>query len=83
MHVTLPPEQQQWLEAQVIAGHFSSVDEALATAVADLMSMHADDFAWARPYVDHACVSIARGDVLSGQEFIQRLNAKIEDLRSR
>jgi Arc/MetJ-type ribon-helix-helix transcriptional regulator len=42
MNVTLPPEQQKWLEAQVASGNFASVDEALATAVADLMSIHPD-----------------------------------------
>ena len=52
MNITLPRDQQQWLEAQVAAGHFASIDEALATPVADLMSIHADDFAWAKPYVD-------------------------------
>jgi antitoxin ParD1/3/4 len=83
MNVTLPPDQQKWLEAQVAAGAFASVDEALATAVADLMSIHRDDLAWARPYVDQARASIARGDVLAGEEYFKRLNAKIEILRAR
>ena len=83
MNVTLPPEQQKWLEAQVAAGQFSSIDEALATAVADLMAMQNDDFAWAKPYVEQARASIARGDVLSGEEYFKRLNAKIETLHAR
>jgi len=82
MNVKLPPEQQKWLEAEVAAGSFSSIDEALAVAVADLMAIHNDDFAWARPYVDQARASVARGDVLSGEEFFKRLNAKLEALRS-
>ena len=83
MNVTLPPEQQKWLEAQVAAGQFASIDEALATAVADLMAMQADDLAWAKPYVDQARASAARGDVLSGEEYFERLDAKIGTLRSR
>jgi antitoxin ParD1/3/4 len=83
MSVTLPPEQQKWLEAQVAAGQFTSIDEALATAVADLMAMHTDDFAWAKPYVDQARASVARGDVLSGEEYFKRLDAEIETFRSR
>jgi antitoxin ParD1/3/4 len=83
MNVKLPPEQQEWLDDQVAAGRFSSMDEALSTAVADLMAMHGDDFAWAKPYVDQARASVARGDVLSGEEYFKRLNAKIEALRSR
>jgi antitoxin ParD1/3/4 len=82
MNIKLPPEQQQWLEAQVAAGHYASVDEALAVAVADLMAIHSDDFAWAKPYVDQARVSVARGDVLSGEEYFKRLNAKLEAMRS-
>ena len=83
MNVTLPPEQQKWLEAQVAAGQFASIDEALATAVADLMAMHRDDLAWAKPYVEQARASVARGDVLSGEEYFKRLNAEIESLLSR
>jgi Arc/MetJ-type ribon-helix-helix transcriptional regulator len=36
MNVSLPKEQLEWLEAQAAAGHFASIDEALAIAVADL-----------------------------------------------
>ena len=73
MNVTLPPEQQKWLEAQVAAGQFASIDEALATAVADLMAMQDDDLAWAKPYVDQARASVAHGNVLSGEEYFERL----------
>jgi antitoxin ParD1/3/4 len=82
MNISLPKEQLQWLEAQVAAGHFASIDEALAIAVADLKALSEDDFAWAKPYVDEARASIARGDVFSGEEFFRRLNARIDDLRS-
>jgi antitoxin ParD1/3/4 len=83
MNVKLPPEQQQWIEAQVVAGHFESVDEALAVAVADLMAVHSDDLAWAKPYVDRARASVARGDVVSGEEYFDRMNKKLESLRPR
>ena len=73
MNVLLPKEQLEWLEAQVAAGHFASIDEALAIAVADLKALSEDDLAWARPYVEEARASIARGDVISGEEFFRRL----------
>src|SRR5438874_1776400 len=82
MNVKLPVEQQEWLEAQVAAGHFSSIDEALSVAVIDLMTIQNDDLAWARPYVDQALASVARGDVMSGEEFFERLEAKREKRRS-
>ncbi len=83
MNIKLPIEQQRWLEAEVAAGHFGSIDEALAVAVADLMAIQDDDLAWAKPYVDQARGSVARGDVLSGDEFFKRLEAKLETLRAR
>jgi Arc/MetJ-type ribon-helix-helix transcriptional regulator len=36
MKVALPPEQMKWLEAEVSAGRFNSVDDAIAAAVAAL-----------------------------------------------
>jgi antitoxin ParD1/3/4 len=51
-------------------------------AVADLMAIHNDDLAWAKPYVDQARASVARGDVMSGEEFFRRLNAQMASLRS-
>ena len=51
MNVSPPKQQPKWLQAQVAAGHFASIDEALAVAVADLRALSEDDLAWARPYV--------------------------------
>ncbi len=82
MNISLPKEQREWLEAEVAAGHFSSIDEALSVAVADLKALSDDDLAWAKPYVDQARASVARGDVISGEEFFRHLNAKINALRS-
>ena len=82
MNISLPKEQLNWLEAEVAAGRFSSIDEAIAVAVADLKALSEDDLAWAKPYVDQARDLVARGDVISGEEFFKRLNAKINDLRS-
>ena len=80
--VTLPPEQQKWLEEAVAAGQFASVDEALAVAVAELMAIQSDDLAWAKPYVDQARESVTRGKVLSGEDFFKSLRVKRESLRS-
>jgi Arc/MetJ-type ribon-helix-helix transcriptional regulator len=82
MNVKLPADQQKWLEAEVAAGRFASIDEALAVAVADLMAIQSDDLSWAKPYVDQARASVARGNVLSGEEFFKRLEAKLETLRA-
>jgi antitoxin ParD1/3/4 len=79
MNVLLPKEQLEWLEAQVAAGHFASIDETLAIAVADLKALSEDDLAWAKPYVEKARASIAQGDVISGEEFFRRLICALHD----
>jgi antitoxin ParD1/3/4 len=83
MNVTLPPEQRDWLEARVAEGHFDSIDEALSAAVADLMAIYGDDLAWAKPYVDQARASVERGDGLAGEDYFERLGARVEALRRR
>jgi antitoxin ParD1/3/4 len=83
MNVKLPPEQQKWLEGQVAEGHFASIDDALSAAVADVMAIHRDDLAWAKPYVEEARASVARGDVLSGDEYFKRLDDRLAALRAR
>ena len=82
MNITLSPEQQKWLETEVAAGHFDSIDDAVAAAVAELMSLSGDDLAWARPDVEQARASVARGNVISGDEFFKRLVRKLETLQS-
>ena len=82
MTITLPPGLQKWLEAQVAAGRFSSVDDAIAVAVADLMAIDEDDLAWAKPYVDEALASVERGDVISGEEFFNWLDGRLKKLRT-
>jgi antitoxin ParD1/3/4 len=71
MNVSLPKEQEEWLEAEVAAGHFSSIDEALRIAVAELKALQEDDLARAKPYVDEAGAEIARGGMISGDEFLK------------
>jgi antitoxin ParD1/3/4 len=83
MNISLPKEQLEWLQAEVAAGHFSSIDEALSVAVADLKALSEDDLAWAKPYVDEAREQVARGETLSEAEFFAWLDARIEALRRR
>ena len=79
--ITLPPDQRQWLEAQVAAGHFPSVDEAVQAAVAEMMALAAEDFEWARPYIEEADASLARGEGIPGAQFLERLDRRLSALR--
>ena len=81
MNVSLPREQLEWLEAEVAAGHFSSIDEALAVAVAGLRSIVDDNLAWAKPYVDEARAEAARGETIPGDDYLSWLRNRTESLR--
>lgn len=72
----------KWLEAEVQAGRFTSMDDAMAAAVAGLMATQDDDLAWAKPHVERARASVERGDIISGEEFFKRLEDKLSSLRS-
>ncbi len=80
MNITLPQQQQKWLEAEVAAGRYASVDEALAAAVADLMASADDDFSWAKPFVDEARAGIARGEEIGLDEFRKEIRETIAKL---
>jgi antitoxin ParD1/3/4 len=73
MTIQLSPEQQQWLEAQVAAGHFSSLEQAVAVAIADLMATTEDDLDWAKPLVDEAIASVERGEGIPADEAWERI----------
>lgn len=82
MTITLTPEQQRWLESEVAAGRLPSVEDAVRMAVGDFKAINADDLRWAKPYVDQARESLARGDVVAGEDFLKRLDARLDVLRS-
>jgi Arc/MetJ-type ribon-helix-helix transcriptional regulator len=83
MNISLPREQQDWLEAEVAAGHFSSIDEALAAAVSELKTLLEDDLTWAKPYIDEARAEIACGNTMPGDEYLKWLRERTESLRRR
>ena len=62
MNIPLKPKQGHWLEAQVAAGRFSSVAEAVEAAVARLQVQDSVDDAWAKPFIDEAIAALDRGE---------------------
>jgi len=81
MNIRLSPEQQNWLKAEVEAGHFASVDDALSAAIVGLMSAKEDDLAWAKPLVDEALDSIAKGDASTLDAFRAEIRDTAAKLR--
>jgi Arc/MetJ-type ribon-helix-helix transcriptional regulator len=49
MNIPLKKAQQDWLDAQVAAGRFASLADALAVAVARLQADDGVDDEWTRP----------------------------------
>jgi Arc/MetJ-type ribon-helix-helix transcriptional regulator len=75
MTITLTPEQQKRLEAEVAAGRFASVEEAVRLAVADfLQPLDNEDLSWVKPYLDEAREQVTRGEFVTLEEF----NASVE-----
>lgn len=81
MNIALNPDQQQWLEAEVSAGTFASIEDAVRLAVAGLMdSDEDDDLAWAKPLVDEARASIARGEGVPAADVKAEIEARLRKL---
>lgn len=78
MTIQLSPEQQRWLEAQVAAGHFASLEQAVAVAVADLMATVEDDLDWAKPLVDEAAAELDRGEGVPVDEAFARIRKTLD-----
>jgi antitoxin ParD1/3/4 len=81
MKITLPPEQEQWPKQQIDQGVFTSVEDAVRKLIAERMTFEADDFAWAKPYVDEARAALARGDVLTLEEAVADMRAHLVSLK--
>ena len=54
MQITLTSEQQTWIEAEVAAGRFPSVEAAVRAAVDNLMPGDVADLDWVKPLLDEA-----------------------------
>ena len=54
MQITLTHEQLGWIEAEVAAGKFESVEAAVRIAVDHLMPGDTDNLSWCKPLLDEA-----------------------------
>ena len=61
MTIQLNAEQSHWIEAQVTAGRFGSIEEAVAAALARLQSEEALDDSWCKSLVAEALTDLDRG----------------------
>lgn len=80
MTITLPREQQEWLEAQVRAGVYASVDEAVASIITEHMVLDIDDLSWAKPLVDEGRASLDRGEGFPLDDYRDRMEQRFGKL---
>jgi antitoxin ParD1/3/4 len=85
MLISLTPEQQIWLAAQVERGEFRSIEDAarqlIDERIAERRAEESDDLAWAKPYVDEALAEIERGEVMTLEEHKARNAARLASLK--
>ena len=86
MEIQLTPEQVSWLEGRVASGEFDSAEEAVRRLLDDLMAEAVPDdpdLDWAKPYIDEALESVARGEVIPLETHQARTAAFLAKLRGR
>lgn len=81
MTIQLSPAHLKWLEAEVAAGRFATVEDGVTQVLAERIEMELSDFDWAKPYIDEALKSVEEGRVISQQEFELEMDRIIENLR--
>ena len=84
MTITLTADQEASLSALVAAGDFSSVEEAARALLDERLAEREiadDDFAWAKPFIDEAEADIARGAVISREEYDASIDALLASKR--
>jgi antitoxin ParD1/3/4 len=57
----------------VKAGAYDSLDDAVASIIAEHMELDIDDLAWAKPLVDEALAAIDRGETMTLEEYRARM----------
>ena len=86
MPITLTPEQETWLRADVAAGDFASVEDAARQLIDERIAERAaeddEDMAWAKPLVDEARDAVARGEFVSLEEHKAHIAALLESLKA-
>jgi Arc/MetJ-type ribon-helix-helix transcriptional regulator len=78
--ITLTSEQQKWLEAEVAAGRYASVQEAVRIAVDYLLPAGTADLSWTKPYLDEGRAQIARGEFITLDEFNAEADKRLKEL---
>lgn len=82
MRIDLKPKIEALLEAQVAAGHFATIEEAINAAVLGLPldESKIGPMGWARPYLDEADKAIVAGATFGEEETYAELEQRFGKL---
>jgi antitoxin ParD1/3/4 len=78
MQIRLTKDREDWLQAQIAAGRFSSLVEALAEAI-DGLRAEEDALAWAKPLVDEGLAELDRGESIPADEVFAGIEASLRE----
>jgi Arc/MetJ-type ribon-helix-helix transcriptional regulator len=78
MQIHLAKDDEDWLRAQVAAGRFSSLDEALAEAI-DSLRAEDEELPWAKSLVDEGLAELDRGEGIPAEEVFARIAASLHN----
>ena len=82
MNIRVNPDTEAWLKAEVDAGRFPSVEEAIDCLVMEhqtaWLDVTEDDHLWAKPEIDEALASIENGVGSSLEAVEQRLRERLK-----
>jgi antitoxin ParD1/3/4 len=84
MQITLKPEHEQFIQAQIANGKFASADEAADIAFRLLEKLSRDSAQWieeTRAKVDEAIAELDRGEGLDGESVIDPILERFRQAR--
>jgi antitoxin ParD1/3/4 len=84
MNISLRPEYEQFAQAQIESGRFSSIDEVIGHAFQLLENEQEYDPLWLEETKSKIAIGLAQieqGKVLDGNTVIERLKAKVQQAR--
>jgi hypothetical protein len=83
MQIELKPTIAGIVQAQVAAGDFPSVEDAVAAAVLGLSAdpdRSLSDLSWTKPYVDAGLASLERGEGVPHEQLWEQLDAQLRSI---
>ncbi|MCW5735259.1 MAG: hypothetical protein KIS73_14095 [Enhydrobacter sp.] len=82
MNITLPADQERWLETRIARGEFQSAEDAVRQLIAERMIVDDTDLARATPQVDEARAAVARGETSTLEEAAADIDEVLRSLKS-